>query len=368
MTDERDETEHTPRRGKRRHYLDDEGSRFPIEDQPSSWSHRKIKNTKKKIQAPVEHSKESANLKEGILIEVSRKKSKVLVGDEMITCLVGGMFLNREESLLATGDRVLVEKLPEDWVIRRVMPRVTKLSRPAAEGTGLSQVREKIIASNIDVIVIVTSVNRPSFKPALVDRYLLTAHRNDVEVLIVLNKIDLEKDIPLDLSDYENLGIRTIRTSTITGVGIEELGKSLQHKIGVFSGHSGVGKSSLLNALCPELDLETQNRGEGKHCWRHTTRKSTLYRIPGSGMIIDTPGIRELGITKIAPEALSWYFPEFHESAESCRFSNCTHDHEPGCQVAEEVDNENISLARYASYLRVLHELKSRAPHYKHDT
>lgn len=353
------EEKYSPRRKQKLHYEDNHGKSYSIEDTPEKESHYRRKKGDKNILTTETNMSDSDKWEKGIVIEVSRKTIKVLIKEVVYDCVIGGNFMQKNETVVATGDFVQVENLNNDnWIIRKVLPRLTRLSRPAATGTKLSMVKEKIIAANIDVLGIVVATLKPVFKPALIDRYLLTAEKHGISVLIIMNKIDLTDKIPESIHEYEKLGIKVIYTSTITNQGIDELKEALKDKICVFTGHSGVGKSSLLNSLSSELNLKTSSVGSGEHCWKHTTRKSTLYKLDNNGIVIDTPGIRELGVWGIAPEQLSWYFPEFHEPAEDCKFTNCSHDHEPKCKVKELVELGQISKMRYDSYLRVYHSLR----------
>lgn len=352
------EEKYSPRRKHKLHYEDKHGKSYSIEDTPEKESHYRRKKGDKNIQTTETEMTNSENWEKGMVIEVSRKTIKVLIKEVVFDCVIGGNFMQKNESVVATGDFVQVENLNNDnWVIRKVLPRLTRLSRPAATGTKLSMVKEKVIAANIDLLGIVVATIKPVFKPALIDRYLLTAEKHGISVLIIMNKIDLTEELPESIHEYEKLGINVIYTSTITNQGIDKLKSALKDKICVFTGHSGVGKSSLLNSLSLDLNLKTSAVGTGEHCWKHTTRKSTLYKLDNNGIVIDTPGIRELGVWGIAPEQVSWYFPEFHEPAEDCKFTNCSHDHEPKCKVKELVESGVISKMRYDSYLRVYNSL-----------
>lgn len=348
-----------PKRKQQIQYEDTDGSNFNITDSPHQISHhRRKKNTKSIFEVSDEELKD-VSLEKALIVEVSRKTCKVLINDKIEECVIGGQFISKNESLIATGDLALTQKVDDQhWVIRKLLPRKSRLSRPAAKGTKLSFVKEKVIAANIDIIGIIVSAAKPAFKPALVDRYLLTAIKNNVKVILVMNKVDLVEEIPPDIFEYEKLGIKIFLTVATENIGIEELKDCLKDQIVVFTGHSGVGKSSLLNALEPNLNLKTQDVGDGKHCWKHTTRKSTLFKLENNAIVIDTPGIRELGIWDIPPETLPYYFPEFNELATQCKFSNCSHDHEPGCAVKNAVDEDQLSALRYDSYLRVLYTLR----------
>jgi ribosome biogenesis GTPase len=233
-----------------------------------------------------------------------------------------------------------------------VQHRRTKLSRPAVGHT-----REKVIAANIGLVVIVASVAKPAFSPDLIDRYLIAAQAGGAEPVLCLNKTDLvEKEPPL-LAFYRDLGIRVIRTSCATGEGISTLREVLAQELSVLAGHSGVGKSSLVNVLEPALNIETQEISESTRKGRHTTSTSRLYVLGSGARIIDTPGIRQLGLWGISPEEVDYYFHELAEAAPRCRFRDCTHVHEPGCAIKSAVDSGAISRARYESYVRIRRSL-----------
>jgi ribosome biogenesis GTPase / thiamine phosphate phosphatase len=236
-----------------------------------------------------------------------------------------------------TGDR-----------IAGIAPRTTTLSRPDPANPHV----ERVIAANIDTVVVVTSVGTPPFRPGLIDRMLVAAQRGGAHTLICVNKIELRTDQD-DLSAldvHRVLGVRVIATSCSTGEGIDELRAAIRARTCVFAGHSGVGKSSLMNALFPELAYATAEAGKKG---RHTTTSSCLHEDADGTRIIDTPGIREFGLWRIGPQELRHYFPEFAEFATRCRFRDCTHAHEPDCAVI------GAALPRYPQYLRLLGSLAS---------
>jgi ribosome biogenesis GTPase len=243
---------------------------------------------------------------------------------------------------LAVGDEV---DITADRVVA-IAPRTTTLSRPGPANPNV----ERVIAANVDTVIVVTSVAAPPFRPGLVDRVLVAAQRGGAQPLICVNKIELrsEADDLSALDLYRKLALRVIETSCATSQGIAELRGAIRARTCVFTGHSGVGKSSLINALFPDLGYATAEVGKKG---RHTTTSSCLYEDADGTRIIDTPGIREFGLWRIAPGELRLYFPEFAAIAVGCRFSDCTHTHEPDCAVKESPP------ARYAQYLRLLGSL-----------
>ena len=263
-------------------------------------------------------------------------------------CRVDDALVDGKSSVLAPGDQVLVESDADGPVIRAVRRRTSKLSRPAI---GCS--REQVIAANIDCVVIVASVAKPAFNPGLIDRYLVAAQTGGAQPVLCINKIDLGGEQPAALQPYRDLGLHILSTSCTTGHGMAALRHTLAHKLSVLAGHSGVGKSSLINALEPTLAIDTQAISESTNKGRHTTSSSRLYELPNGARIIDTPGIKQLGLWGISPEELDHYFHEIAARASGCRFRDCTHIHEPHCAVKAALDSHEISRARYDSYVRI---------------
>lgn len=267
-------------------------------------------------------------------------------------CRIDERAIERHSAALAAGDDVRIEFEGGEPLLKGVAPRRTKLSRLLSDG------REQVAAANIDMLVIVTSAAKPRFKPGVVDRYLIAADRGGVEPLLVLNKVDLAEEEPEALSAYRDLGLPVIATSCTTGQGIDELRGFLQDKTAVLAGQSGVGKSSLINALDPRLDLEVQAVSKMTEKGRHTTRRARLYELEGNIRIIDTPGVRQIGLYGVAPEDVDLYFPEIATLAEQCRFRDCSHTQEPDCAVRAALERGELSPVRYRSYLGIRDSLK----------
>lgn len=270
-------------------------------------------------------------------------------------CLIDESLGWGKSSLLAPGDEVEVEFGQEQPVVRAIAPRRTKLSRLAHEHRDFS---EHILAANIDTMVIVAAAAKPRFKPGLVDRYLVAASRGGVSPVMVLNKMDLVDAEPPQIAMYRDLGLPVISTSCVTGDGIADLREALRGKLSVLTGHSGVGKSSLLNGLDPSLEILTQEVSSSSEKGRHTTSASRLYVLHDDIRIIDTPGIRNLGLWDVSPQELAFYFPEMEELAAQCKFRDCSHTHEPECVVLAAIEDGHISKLRYDSYLRIRQSLK----------
>ena len=228
-----------------------------------------------------------------------------------------------------------------------------KLSRPDPANPRV----ERVIASDIDLVVIVVSVAAPPLRPGLIDRYLIAAERGGAEALICVNKIDLLTDkVELSVLDcYRSLAIPVLGCSTVTGAGIDELSHLLAGKACVFTGHSGVGKSSVLNALLPGASAHTGDVSEVNGKGRHTTTSTTTYTLPNGAKILDTPGIRQFGLWQVTAKELRLYFHEFE--AYRCRFSDCSHAHEAGCGVKDAAERGAFARSRYDAYLRILSTL-----------
>lgn len=275
---------------------------------------------------------------------------------EEILCNISEKLKEKEESLIAPGDRVYVDLTNEkEPVIRWIFPRKSKLSRLSVDKDGPP---EQVIAANVDILFIVASVKQPPFKHRLIDRFLIVAQNGNVEPVIILNKIDLAEEIPQEINIYKDLGLKVIYTSCVTKVGIDEVTETLRDKTGVLAGHSGVGKTSLIKCILPDVDAVTKEVSRKTEKGRHATTTAKLYFLPNGGRIIDTPGIRALGLWNIEPRELHFYFSEFEEFAQMCKFNDCSHTHEPECAVRQAVKEGKILLPRYESYLRIRKSLE----------
>ena len=262
---------------------------------------------------------------------------------------------------LAIGDRVrYVDAGGGRGLITEILPRGSKLSRPAPVPG--QRVFEQVIVSNADQIVPVFSAANPAPKWGLLDRYLVSAEASGLPALIVINKLDLAwKNAALDeeINIYRRIGYPVLLASAVTGEGMEELKAALQGKLSVFVGKSGVGKTSLLNAIQPGLGLRVKavSNGElGKG--RHTTTHLEMFQLDFGGALVDTPGMREFGLWDIAADELADLFPEMADYVGQCKFGlSCQHDREPGCAIRKGVMAGSISPYRYQSYMRLREEL-----------
>lgn len=293
----------------------------------------------------------------GIVMNVASGRARVFDKGEERDAFTPPEIAVRQKSALTVGDRVQLREEGGIWSIQTILPRRSVLARPDP----LHAHRQRLVAANIDVVIHVVSVKAPPLRPRLIDRYLIAIQRGGAQPVICVNKIDLlAKEELMDevakLAPYLELGVPVIGVSTKTGEGLDKLRTEVEGKTSALVGHSGVGKSSILNGLDLSLELVTNTlhrRGTG----RHTTTASTLYDFGGGTYLIDTPGIREFGLWDLDRNSLRDYFPELEGPAELCRFTDCTHVHEPDCEVKDRVERGELNEARYETYVRLWEDL-----------
>ncbi|MBU6389546.1 ribosome small subunit-dependent GTPase A [Patescibacteria group bacterium] len=289
------------------------------------------------------------------------------VGEGKVIILYRGEYFSvplEKSQQPVVGDLVLLETEEDDLTIREILARQSFIARLRGDASRRSHAgfEQQIIAANIDIAVIVASTLNPEFHPRFVDRYLVVAQNGGVKPIIVLCKSDLtEKRDPI-LSYYSQLGVPVIETSARTGNGIAKLKEQLRKRIAVLVGHSGVGKSSLINSLIPGTNLRTNEVSAKTGKGRHTTTSSHLYQWEKDSYIIDTPGIRSLGVENLDELALDTYFPEFEPYLGNCKYNNCLHLHEPGCAIKAALQSGNLNAPRYESYIRLLGEIRPALP------
>ena len=282
----------------------------------------------------------------------------VLHDGETVRCRIRGRLRLkgvRSTNPVVVGDEVACEADEGgDYVIADILPRRNYVIRRASN---LSK-ESHIIAANVDQALLMASLRSPETPTEFVDRFLVTCEAYKVPVTILLSKLDLQdaEAVAEFRAVYEGAGYRVLEVSVREGRGVEEVRELLAGRTTLVSGNSGVGKSTLIQAIDPSLDIRTGEISESHHKGRHTTTFSTMYPLAGGGAVIDTPGIKGFGLIDIDEAELWHYFPEMMRVAPACRFYNCTHTHEPGCAVTEAVKAGEISWPRYESYLKIRDE------------
>jgi ribosome biogenesis GTPase len=261
---------------------------------------------------------------------------------------------------VAVGDWVMLENTedPENTMIADILPRHNYINRVSPH----SRFQHHIVAANLDQTILFATVKDPKTSDGFIDRFLVTAEAYHVPAVLVINKTDLLKKKDAEkLAEwkqrYGEIGYPVVNMSMQTGEGVDELIQLLKDKISLLSGHSGVGKSTFINWLFPDLQLRTKEVSEWSGKGLHTTTFAEMFDLPTGGHIIDTPGIREMGLVDMRPEELSHYFPEMRNLLKACKFNNCMHIHEPDCAIKNAVASNGISIERYGSYLNILDSL-----------
>ena len=308
----------------------------------------------------------------GLVIKNTGYWYTVLTDDgATIDCKVKGNFRLkgiRSTNPIAVGDRVVIKKIDEATAfITEIEDRRNYVIR---KSSNLSK-QSHIIAANVDVAMLIVTINYPETSTTFIDRFIASAEAYRIPVVLVFNKVDLLNEEELRYLDmmralYDTVGYESVAVSAVTGSGMEELRAMLNGKITLFSGNSGVGKSTIINALIPGANLRTAEISDAHNQGMHTTTFSEMLPTPEGGWIIDTPGIRGFGTVDMEPEELTSYFKEIFHFSKDCRFSDCTHTHEPGCAVLKALEDHYIAASRYQSYLSMLEdkdEGKYRAGH-----
>ena len=296
---------------------------------------------------------------EGLVMRATGSWYEVLHENEILRCRMRGKLRLRgvrSTNPVVVGDTVHCECGEDgEWVIVDIAPRHNYIIRRASN---LSK-ESHIIASNIDRAMLVVTLVEPVTALEFIDRFLVTCEAYKVPVTILLAKIDLLQQTPEAIEEfhriYEGAGYEVIDISATKGIGVERVKAMLSGKTTLLSGNSGVGKSTLIGAIDPTIEIRTGEISDSFHKGKHTTTFSTMYRT-ADGFIIDTPGVKGFGLIDIDDKELWHYFPEMISRAGECKFFNCTHTHEPHCAVIEEVKREEIAFSRYESYLKILDE------------
>lgn len=278
---------------------------------------------------------------------------------EMVDCrIVGKMRVagSRSTNPIAVGDKVLFEReTPETGIIRDILDRKNYIVR---RSTNLSK-ESHVIAANIDIAYLMVTLNSPKTLLQFIDRFLVTAHAYSIPVIILFNKIDLCAENDLKTLEewehmYQSIGYNTMRISVKTNYNIDILKEKLTGTISLVSGNSGVGKSSLINAIDALHNQKTMSVSKSNKKGMHATTFAEMFPLPSGGYIIDTPGLKGFGLVHIAKEEVCHYFPEMFELSKRCDFANCSHIHEPGCEVLKALDDGRIYPSRYNNYVEML--------------
>ena len=313
---------------------------------------------------------DSETQREGVVIRAGSGRCRVALGAEIWHCRVRGRLKQgprQVQTVVVAGDRVRFsarDSADGEGVVEEVLPRRNRISRLAARRSG-GRV-EQVLMANLDLLVVVQSVRDPEPQTGFVDRLLAAALRFDVRGAIVLNKIDLcrdERDRARELEHwgyFRQLDHAVVAASVATGEGLGELGALLAGQVALLLGASGVGKSSLLNALYPGLEIRVNSVTERTGLGRHTTTHTELHPTPGGGFIADSPGLRGFDPWDIAPSGIRAYFPDLEQAALACRFRGCLHRDEPGCGVKDAVARGGLPKWRHEAYLALLRDLEDR--------
>lgn len=395
----KNKTERTRDRGWTRRYLD-EGAELD-DSEVEQVVGRSDAVRRRVLVDPAERAKRDGPPRTGLVTRMRGLHILVWDGAVEVPCSLRGAlksFATKERKVITVGDRVLWRPIEGDGptgagglpmpppgfplpdlsggdgatsgtagtatgpvregVIEAVEPRTSVLARADSRHPD----REHVVVANVGQVVIVSSLRQPEFRPRLIDRYLVSAGKGGLEPVICLNKADLEPDasrVAETVALYRGLGYTIIPVSARDGRGIGELRERLAGRTSVFAGQSGVGKSSLLNAVHPGFRLRVGTVCAENDKGRHTTTEVTLMPLPGGGAVVDTPGIRSFGLWQIGAGEVEAYFPEIAALVGECRFSNCTHVHEGGCAVIAAADAGRIAEQRYESYLMIYESLQS---------
>lgn len=305
---------------------------------------------------------------QGLVVKSTGSWYQVLaINGEEYACRIKGLFRTKDSKTtnpIAVGDKVEIELEPEQdtAIISKLYPRRNYIIR---RSVNLSK-QAQIIAANIDQAFLVVTLASPITSLGFIDRFLVTAEAYDIPAGLIFNKLDLFNEEGLMLLQeyetiYKHIGYPCFRISALKGTHVEDVKSTLQDKITLLSGHSGVGKSTLINTLIPGVRLKTGVISDWSDKGKHTTTFAEMIPLSFGGQVIDTPGISELGVFDIGKQELGHFFPEFRERLNQCRFHNCRHINEPGCVIIEAVNEGEITISRYQSYISIYEGNDSRA-------
>ena len=298
---------------------------------------------------------------EGTITSISSISCQVDAGDRTYTCKARGRLVGGdtgESKPVVVGDRVVFTATSDvEAIIESVLPRRSKLSRRVPNDPHT----EHIIVTNVDQLLIVASVRQPPLTAGIIDRYIIAGEAGALTPIICINKTDLADDpseYAESITNYHRMGYVVLTTSARTGAGIEALREALKDKSTVLAGHSGTGKSALINALQPGLKLAT---GSVEMKGRHTTTSVSLLKLERGGYVVDTPGIREFTLWDIEKRDVGEFFPQIWELSAKCHMSDCQHTHEPDCAVKDAVRSGELPMGRYLSYLKIVDTIQELA-------
>lgn len=294
-----------------------------------------------------------------------------LADGSILECRLKGKFRLRDlknTNPVVVGDRVSVTPDPvhNTGVIEEIHPRTNYIIRKSTRaGRGVH-----ILAANLDQALLVATLHHPRTSVGFIDRFLVTAEAYNIPTILVFNKLDIYDEDDLRLLDrlggyYAQIGYGVLKTSVVSGEGIEELKARLHKRTTLIAGHSGVGKSALVKAVEPGLDIRIGEISDYNLKGRHTTTFAQMHYLSLDGYIVDTPGIKEFGLIDFKKEEVGLYFPEIHARLSECQYYNCTHDHEPGCAVKKAVAAGQIADWRYRNYLHIIHDEELETPEWE---
>jgi ribosome biogenesis GTPase len=298
-----------------------------------------------------------ADPRQGLVVRSTAGFVDVRIDGDLVQARMRGRLKNtpRTTDLCVIGDQVMVSR-PDalSFVVVEVLPRASRFSRMQP---GRGPRKEDVLVANLEQLMITFCHGRPPLNRRLLDRFLVIAEHQCIQPVVVMNKSDLREPGDADWQKtYESIGYPVLSVSATTGAGMGELAGALLGKISAFVGPSGVGKSSLINRILPDLELKIASVSDHHGKGRHTTRVASLHSLPQGGFLADTPGIRELGTWALPIEHLDQCFPEFTVYRPQCAFRSCSHTHEPRCAVVDAVNAGDIDRGRYESYVRLREE------------
>lgn len=292
----------------------------------------------------------------GLVIKSTGSWYSVMDGDQIIQCRIKGKFRLKglkTSNPITVGDYVDYENVEEDktGLIYSIEPRKNYIIRKAIQFHHESQ----LLAANIDQTFLMVSLKSPETPFEFIDRFLLSAEMFFIPVIIVVNKTDLVDKQTIDsfISIYNSAGYKCMPLSLKESIGIEDLYEQMRNKITLISGNSGVGKSSLINAINPHLEIKINTISEFHQSGKHTTTFSEIYKLAEDCLVIDSPGIKSFGVIDMKKNEIGLYFKDIFHASQECKFYNCTHTHEPGCAVTKAVQEGKIALSRYKSYVNI---------------